>query len=150
MNSFNHYSFGVVGEWMMGYQAGITANDGRAGYQSFVLQPTLGGSFTDVSAEYDSAYGLIKSSWSMEGGEITYDAIVPANTTATLYLPTDAKDTKESEETNAREAVSATGVKYVGENVHNGVNTKTYQLVAGSYHFSVKNGQVNVENSTRE
>lgn len=140
MNSFNHYSFGAVGEWMMGYQAGITANDGRAGYQSFVLQPTPGGSFTSVSAEYDSAYGVIKSSWSTDDGGFSYDAIIPANTTATLYLPMDEKDA-----TKATETAGVTGVTYVGDNIHNGINTRTYQLVAGSYHFSVKNGQVNVE-----
>ena len=46
MNSFNHFSLGAISEWMMSYQLGITREDGQAGYKSFVLQPTVGGTFT--------------------------------------------------------------------------------------------------------
>jgi alpha-L-rhamnosidase len=56
----------------------------------------------------------------------SYDATVPANTTATLYLPTTAAD-----------AVDAEGVTYVGAEVHNGIDVQVYQLAAGTYHFEI-------------
>ncbi len=88
MNSFNHFSLGAISEWMMSYQLGITTDEGKAGYQDFVLQPTVGGTFTYANGSYDSNYGTIYSGWTAEEGEITsYQAAVPANTTATLYLP---------------------------------------------------------------
>lgn len=135
MNSFNHYSYGAVGEWMLGYQAGIVANDGKAGYQSFLLQPTVGGTFTDLSASYDSAFGTIESSWTAKDGAMaTYDVVVPANTTATLYLPTEVKDASELD-----------GATYVKAEEHNGIKTQVYQLVAGTYHFEITDGQVTVQ-----
>ncbi|MCR5545673.1 MAG: glycoside hydrolase family 78 protein [Lachnospiraceae bacterium] len=127
MNSFNHYSFGAVGDWMMSFQAGITTNEDYPGYESFVLQPTAGGDYTSLEATYDSVYGTIKSSWTAKDGEITtYTCTVPANTTATLYLPTEAKDN-----------VSAEGVCALGEKSHNGIATMAYQLVAGTYTFVI-------------
>lgn len=135
MNSFNHYSYGAVGEWMLGYQAGIMANDGNAGYQSFILQPTVGGTFTDLAVEYDSNYGKIVSKWSAtEGNLASYEVTVPANTTATLYLPTEAKD-----------ASKANGVKYVEAAEHHGMPVQVYQLVAGTYQFEIADGEVTVQ-----
>ncbi len=127
MNSFNHYSFGAVGEWMMAYQGGITALDGSAGYKSFVLQPTAGGDFTDLTVSYDSEYGTITSSWSADGGVIKeYSVTVPANTTAVLYLPTTAENGQ-----------SAEGATYVENIEHNGITTAVYKLVSGNYIFTV-------------
>ena len=126
MNSFNHYSFGAVGEWMMAYQAGITSGD-NAGYQSFILQPQSGGTYTDLSASYTSDYGVISVNWTAEDGVMkTYTVTVPANTTAVLYLP--------SESINA---VDLTGVTYVKQGKHNGINCQVYQLVAGTYTFTI-------------
>ncbi len=127
MNSFNHYSYGAVGEWMVGYQAGISANDGNAGYQSFILQPTAGGDYTDLTVTYDTNYGTIVSSWTAADGVMTsYDVTVPANTTATLYLPGTASNADGME-----------GVTVVGTETHNGVETQVIQLVAGTYHFDM-------------
>ncbi len=131
MNSFNHYSLGAVYEWMMAYQGGITADDGVAGYQSFVLQPTVGGDYTELSTSYESAYGTITSSWTAQDGAMkSYDAVVPANTTATLYLPG-----------TAAEAEGMEGVQVAGTEVHNGVETQVLHLVAGTYHFELQNEQ---------
>lgn len=134
MNSFNHYSFGAVYEWMIGYQAGIIFDTEHPGYQQFILQPTVGGSYTDLTASYDSVYGTISSSWAAQDGIMTeYDVVVPANTTATLYLPTTAEN-----------AVDAIGVTYIGAGEHNATPVQVYQLVAGQYHFSMANGTVQI------
>ena len=88
MNSFNHYSLGAVYEWMVAYQLGIKSDETQPGYQHFILQPTVGGDFTEAKGSYDSVYGTIKSGWTAADGVMTsYDVTVPANTSATLYLP---------------------------------------------------------------
>jgi alpha-L-rhamnosidase len=85
MNSFNHYSYGAVYEWMIGYQLGIMTDETQPGYQHFILQPTTGGTFTKASGSYDSVYGTIRSGWTAQDGVMTgYDVTVPANTSATL------------------------------------------------------------------
>jgi alpha-L-rhamnosidase len=88
MNSFNHYSFGAVGQWLMAYSLGIQRGEG--GFKSFVLQPEPDptGQMTWARGHYDSPYGRIESEWHVENGKLIYMATVPPNTTATLNLPT--------------------------------------------------------------
>lgn len=87
MNSFNHYSFGVVGQWMMAYSLAIQRD--QPGFKKFILQPEPDptGEMTWAKGYYDSYYGRISSSWKMQNKELMYSATVPPNTTATLYLP---------------------------------------------------------------
>ncbi|MCY1723039.1 family 78 glycoside hydrolase catalytic domain [Prolixibacteraceae bacterium Z1-6] len=87
MNSFNHYSFGAVGQWMLAYSLGIQRDE--PGFQKFILQPTPDptGEMTSAEGHYDSMYGRIKSKWEVKDGQLIYEATVPANTTATLFLP---------------------------------------------------------------
>lgn len=126
MNSFNHYSLGAVASWMLEYQAGIQRGE-TAGFKNFVLQPTPGGHFTQVKADYDSICGRISSGWTAQDGELlTYDAVVPANTTAALYLPV-------SEE-RARK-MQADGAVYCGMTEHNRRQCAKFELAAGSWHF---------------
>ena len=63
--------------------------NGGAGYKHFILQPSSGTGFTSLEGSYNSNYGEISSSWTADGLGImtSYKATVPANTTATLYLP---------------------------------------------------------------
>lgn len=135
MNSFNHYSYGAVGEWMMGYQLGITADKRQPGYQHFILQPTVGGTFTEAKGSYESVYGTIASGWTAEDGVMTsYDVTVPANTSATLYLPAEG-------EVSPCDGVTVT---VTGAVEHNGIQTQQLELVAGTYHFEVADGAVTV------
>ena len=89
MNSFNHYSFGAIGEWMFSYMLGIQPVENDPGYHSFVLSPRPGGSFEYAKGWYDSVYGRIESSWRWIGNwdGVEYKFVVPANTTALLQLP---------------------------------------------------------------
>lgn len=130
MNSFNHFSLGAISEWMMAYQLGITREDGQAGYKKFVLQPTVGGTFSYANGSYESNYGTIASGWTAEGGCMTtYTATVPANTTATLYLPIS------EEQANATTAPE--GAAFVEMTEHNGTVCAVYTLEAGSYEFTI-------------
>src|SRR5205823_6002440 len=93
MNSFSHYSFGAVCEWMFSQLAGIDT-DG-AGFKRIVIRPMppSPGSNPDhkpidwVRAHYDSIHGRIASSWKREADRFTLEVTIPANTTATVYLP---------------------------------------------------------------
>ncbi len=133
MNSFNHYSLGAVYEWMVAYQLGIKADELQPGYQHFILQPTVGGDFTEAKGSYDSVYGTIKSGWTAADGVMTsYDVTVPANTSATLYLPVSG------------DVTACDGVTIMGAAQHNSIETQQMELVAGTYHFEVADGNVTV------
>ena len=89
MNSFNHYSFGAVGSWMINYSLGIRRDDAHPGFSHFILQPEPDptGKMTSAHGHYDSMYGRIESGWRQTATGTDYHFTVPANTTATLRLP---------------------------------------------------------------
>jgi alpha-L-rhamnosidase len=87
MNSFNHYAYGAIGEWLYNYVAGIQIDPENPGYKHFFLAPHPGGGLTHAKAVYKSMYGEIKSDWKTEGNQMVYDVTIPANTTATVTLP---------------------------------------------------------------
>ena len=139
MNSFNHFALGAVGQWMFEYQLGITANyaEGEAGYKHFVLQPTAGGTYTALEGSYDSHYGRIRSAWTADKGVITgYRCTVPANTTATLYLPVDPAGVATYGE--------ADGAACKGVCVRLGHAAVRYELTAGEWEFTIREGAVSV------
>ena len=138
MNSFNHFALGAVGQWMFEYQLGITAPyaEGEAGYKHFVLQPTAGGAYTALEGSYDSHYGRIRSAWTADRGAIrTYRCTVPANTTATLYLPVGS---------DAVSGNSVEGARFAGTCTHLGRPAVRYELVAGTWTFALDGGTVSV------
>jgi alpha-L-rhamnosidase len=87
MNSFNHWAFGSVGEWVWRELAGINPDDGQPGYKHFVIRPRPCGDLTWVKARYESIRGPIMSEWKIADGRFHLQVEVPANTTATVYLP---------------------------------------------------------------
>lgn len=136
MNSQNHFALGASASWMYEYQLGITT-DGAKGYREFILQPVPGGNFTSLQGSFPSSYGVIKSGWTATEGTLTsYSTTVPANTTATLYLP-------------VSEAVSdfadIPGVSFEGMGERNTLTTAKFTLGAGSYSFSVDGSEVVAE-----
>ncbi len=85
MNSLNHYAYGSIGEWMYRKLAGI--NQLEPGYKKILIKPQFIKGITSVEASYQSVYGEIKSAWSCKDGKIEIQVVVPANTTAVIYLP---------------------------------------------------------------
>ena len=88
MNSFNHWALGSVGEWMWRELAGIQLDPRQPGYKHFVVRPRPAGDLTWVKARYDSIRGPIVSDWRVADGRLTLHVEVPANTTATVFVPT--------------------------------------------------------------
>ena len=87
MNSFNHYAYGCVCQWLWENVAGIAADTANPGFKHIVMKPLPDKRLGFVKAEYLSAAGLIKSYWHYEGDLWIWDVTIPANTTATLWLP---------------------------------------------------------------
>lgn len=87
MNSFNHYAYGAIGDWMYRQMVGIDNDEEGVGYKKIKIQPHVGGGFTHASATYITRYGKLQSGWKIENGRLTVEAEVPPNTTATIYVP---------------------------------------------------------------
>ncbi len=140
MNSFNHYAYGVVAEWMFHHMAGIAPDEQQPGFKHILLQPypdtrsvlRFGSArITSVDADFASDYGSIKADWQCDGSkEMTYSVTIPANTSATLRLPiADGLYVYES----GQEAELAEGVTYMGT----ADGYAIYEVGSGSYLFSV-------------
>jgi alpha-L-rhamnosidase len=91
MNSFNHYAYGAIGEWLYTYVSGIKIDENNPGYKHFFLEPHPGGGLTNATAEFESMYGKIKSAWKIDGENFVYEVEIPANTSATVILPNSEK-----------------------------------------------------------
>ena len=85
MNSFNHYAYGAIGQWMYERVAGIKPI--KAGYKEILIAPIPGGPLTSAEASYHSPYGLISSAWKIENGVFKLKATVPPNTSAKIIIP---------------------------------------------------------------
>ena len=135
MNSLNHYAFGSVVEWMFSNVLGIEQDDETAGFKAFVLQPEP---YRDRARDmeyargtYESIHGTIVSDWSFDkNGDLVYKATVPANTTATLYLPVEESATVYEGTVLAKDAEGVTFEKYED-------GKAVYTLKSGSYVFAL-------------
>jgi alpha-L-rhamnosidase len=126
MNSFNHYSFGAVGQWMIAYSLGIQRD--KPGFRAFILQPTTDptGEMTWAEGYYDSPYGRIESRWEMVDGKLVYEATIPANTSATLYLPAISPEEVTESGIPAGDAEGVTFISFENEKA-------VYHMQSGKY-----------------
>lgn len=131
MNSFNHWALGAVGEWIWRELAGINPDDAQPGFKHFVIRPRVGGDVTWVKARYDSIRGPIVSEWKVKDGSFSLDVTVPANTTATVYVP--AKNADAVTEGGVP-ASQASGVKFL--KMENGA--AVFSVESGRYSFATR------------
>jgi alpha-L-rhamnosidase len=87
MNSFNHYAYGAVGDWMYRDMAGLDIDPADPAYKHLVVHPMPGGGFTSVTATHESLYGRVASAWTLDNDGFTLTVEVPANTRASVRLP---------------------------------------------------------------
>lgn len=87
MNSFNHYAYGVVCEWIWESVAGIASDPARPGFKHIIMKPVPDKRIGFIDAAYDSASGLIKSSWKYEGDTWIWEFTIPEGCTASVTLP---------------------------------------------------------------
>ena len=87
MNSFNHYAYGAIGDWMYRVVAGLDHDSAAPGYRHVMIHPQPGGGLTFAKATLMTPYGEASSGWSLDGDRLTVTATVPPNTRATIRLP---------------------------------------------------------------
>lgn len=87
MNSFNHYAYGAIGDWMYRVVAGLDTYEDGAGYHHSRISPHPGGNLFYASADLQTGYGLLSCHWRLKNDSLLADVVVPANTTSTFYIP---------------------------------------------------------------
>lgn len=87
MNSFNHYAYGAIGDWMYRKMCGLDTYEDDVGYKHIKILPHIGGGFTQAEASLKTYYGTATSGWKIENDDVAMDIAIPANTTATVYIP---------------------------------------------------------------
>ena len=125
MNSFNHYAYGSIGEWLYRIVAGIDLAAENPGYRHIIINPNPGGGLDYVKAKYHSVVGKIQSEWRVENNRFYLDVFIPTNTIATIYLPTRKFDT-------ITEAGGIEGVHHLRDEKDRAV----FQVLSGRYSFS--------------
>jgi alpha-L-rhamnosidase len=128
MNSFNHYAYGAVAEWLYRYAAGVDEDADDPGFHKVVLHPQFSSQLGRVDAAYESAYGLIESKWKAEGTNVTWNVTIPDNTTARLYFPSSAKGQAMESGKNVEQSA---GIKFLRTEGDQAV----YQAGSGVYSF---------------
>lgn len=118
--SFNHYSYGAVYDFMISHIAGIQPVESEPGYKKIRIAPLIGGTLTFAEGHYLSPYGMISSSWKLDGKKAVFDIEIPANTTAEIVLPT--------EFVNLERILDTFAGKIVGNDV-------VFSLGSGKYRF---------------
>src|SRR5262245_47019452 len=129
MNSFNHYAFGAVGDWMYRNIGGIDLDSSGAGYKRSRIAPRVGAGLTSARASLETPYGTLASAWTVAGGRFVLDVTIPVNTSAIVTLwGTQVDRVQES----GRPINSAVGVRDVQQRG----NDVVVVVGSGQYHFS--------------
>ncbi len=87
MNSFNHYAYGAIGQWMYERIAGLAPDPAHPGYKHFFIRPLVGPQLDSARAELETPYGKAVSAWKKSAGKVQLEIVVPPNTTATVIFP---------------------------------------------------------------
>lgn len=86
MNSFNHYAYGAVADWMYGAAAGINSDPDRPGFEHIIFRPVTDRRLDFVKASIDTRRGTVASEWRRENGRIKYIFTVPEGCGASVII----------------------------------------------------------------
>jgi len=117
MNSFNHYAYGSIGDWLYQVIAGIDVDPSQPAYKHSILRPQPGDGLTYATGKIKTLYGELTSQWTLDDNIFEWSIIIPANTSSTIHLP--FKD--------------ASNITLDGQSISGSV----HKLEAGEYHFVV-------------
>jgi alpha-L-rhamnosidase len=92
MNSYNHYAYGAVCQWLFESVAGFRPDPAVPGFKHIIFEPTIIPALSPVKAAHDSAAGRIEAGWTVEGDKVTYEITVPGGASGTLVLGSENKD----------------------------------------------------------
>ena len=128
MNSFNHYAYGAVGDWMFQNIGGISAIE--PGYKRSRIAPVPGGNLTKGSGSLKTVYGLLSSKWSTRNGALDLKVTVPVNTVAEVHVPS---KTRWAVTESGRPTAAAKGARFL--RMEDGA--AVFEVGSGSYRFGV-------------
>lgn len=129
MNSFSHYAFGSVAEWMYIHALGIDSED--AGFRNIVIKPAVSKELGYVNGSYDCINGKISSGWKLKGSQLIMNVSIPVNTQAKVYIPT-------SKLSSIKEGKSSLGKIDGIKILESGAKEVVVQIGSGDYTFSSK------------
>ena len=130
MNSYNHYSYGAIGDWMYRVMVGLDTYENEPGYKHILIRPHVGGGFSYASASLHTYYGLLSNSWKIENNQLQMEVEIPVNTIASIFIP--AKTISAITE-NGTSLDAIKDIKVIGlENgfVHLEIGSGNYQFTA--------------------
>jgi hypothetical protein len=128
-SSQNHFMLGQINEWFYHDLAGIQGDPAGPGFKKIIIKPAIVGDLTWVKADYDSVRGRIVSAWQRAGTQFTLQVTIPANTTATIYVPTrNATTVREGR----RAAGQSEGVRFL----RMAGRCAVYEVGSGNYTFT--------------
>lgn len=129
MNSFNHYAYGAVGDWMYRTIGGLAPDPEAPGYRNAIIRPQSGEGVSSARAAHQSPFGEVVSAWRSRGEKLTMDITVPAGATATVYVPASSPDDVFEGGVPADEAE-------VVEQIHTDGTAVVYRVGSGQYTFT--------------
>lgn len=143
MNSFNHYAYGAIYEWMMRYMAGIEVDKNLPGFRHIIFQPRPDirisipdnqERVTSVSASTRTPLGKVESKWENNGeNSFKYSVTIPVGATATMYLPVADEECFITESGKPLEEAECVTLKGYSDGVF------IVELESGSYKFEINN-----------
>ncbi|MEC5144828.1 family 78 glycoside hydrolase catalytic domain [Chitinophaga sp. 212800010-3] len=125
--SNNHLMLGHLMEWFYNGLAGIGQAEGSTAFKHIVIHPQPVGDITFARARYESIYGLISSEWTKDGNGLALTVEIPANTTATVYLPAGTPTV------DGKPIGQIKDVRFAGKEGRFAL----YNIGSGTYHFKV-------------
>jgi hypothetical protein len=128
-SSQNHCMLGHAEEWFYSGLGGINPEASGVGFREMTLRPAVVGDVAWVRCSHQSLRGTILSAWRRSGGALTLEVTIPANTVATVHVPTEEPAGVRE---NGRPAAEAQGVKFLRGERHAAV----YRIGSGTYRFS--------------
>jgi alpha-L-rhamnosidase len=133
MNSFNHYAYGAIGDWMYRTMTGLDSETDAPGYKAIRIEPRPGGGFTQAASDLKTPYGLAASHWKIDGENLVLEVEIPVNTTATVLFPTlDAAKITEG------------GKKLENTQDLTDIGKVSLKIGSGKYNFTIQNWAANI------
>jgi alpha-L-rhamnosidase len=129
MNSYNHYAYGAVADWIYRYAAGVDTTPSDPGFRTILLHPTFDRRLGSLDFSYECGYGTVHSSWSISANKATWKLTIPANATGSLPLSRDQK------EAFTLDGKSLAQNSRLHSKESNGL--EIYEVPSGSYQFEV-------------
>lgn len=130
MNSYNHYAYGAVAEWIYRYAAGIDTSASEPGFHEILLHPQFDSRLGSLDLSYQSSYGVVSSRWHSQDKTILWDVTIPPNTTARLLLTTEEENKYKIRGRSLAESFAASREEKGGRVM--------YRIPAGSFSFMIR------------